>query len=103
LAKFYGPFRAELCSELKKDSDLGYSKIPIQFERLLRAPFERIGRLPEGVVIVLDALDECEDMNSMNIFLDELVKYVEELPLKVIMTSRPESSICQTMERYGHS
>ncbi|CAE6537301.1 unnamed protein product [Rhizoctonia solani] len=103
LARFSPPFRAELCFELKKDSDLGYSNIPIQFKRLLQAPFKRIGRMPEGVVIVLDALDECEDVNAMRIVLNELTKHVEELPVKVLVTSRPLPGICQQMEFYYNS
>ncbi|KDN33884.1 hypothetical protein RSAG8_13024, partial [Rhizoctonia solani AG-8 WAC10335] len=90
LARFSTPFRIKLCAALSKDPDLGHSSIPKQFESLLRAPLRNAGPISGNIVVVVDALDECGDQSTIRVFLEHLVKYAEELPLKILITSRPE-------------
>ncbi|KAL5639390.1 hypothetical protein ACGC1H_006784 [Rhizoctonia solani] len=88
-------FRNRLGNLLRKAPLLAsLTSIPHQFENLLEAPFKDIGlgQVPEGIVVIIDALDECDDseLQLMKPFLDHLVKCAEGLPLKFLITSRPE-------------
>ncbi|CAE6432089.1 unnamed protein product [Rhizoctonia solani] len=100
LARFSPAFRAELCAVLNEDPDLGHTNIPKQFESLLQVPFRNIGRMPERIVVVLDALDACEDSSSIGAFLEYLIECIDELPMKFLITSRPESEIHFKMTAY---
>ncbi|CAE7057470.1 unnamed protein product [Rhizoctonia solani] len=103
LARFSEPFCTKLGTILSKDPDLGHSNIPKQFECLLQEPLQTVERGPNNHVVVLDALDECEDSKSAGLFLDQFLKAINELPLKVLITSRRESWICRAMDSYFES
>ena len=47
----------------------------------------------EDTVIVIDALDECDDGEAFRLFLETLLKLAPDLPFKIFLTSRPEPVI----------
>ena len=49
-------------------------------------------------VLVLDALDECADENASEQLLKELVSVAHKLPIKILITSRPERHIRLRLE-----
>ncbi|KAG6825807.1 hypothetical protein H0H87_008671, partial [Tephrocybe sp. NHM501043] len=53
--------------------------------------------MPPGVVIVIDALDECENGSLVELLLQTLFKSASQLPVKFFVTSRPEPSIQRNM------
>jgi hypothetical protein len=65
-----------------------------QLEVLILKPLRNIVKLRhQPVVIVVDALDECEDQDAM-VVLALLTKLVEELPsFRVVLTTRPHPSL----------
>ncbi|CAE6538687.1 unnamed protein product, partial [Rhizoctonia solani] len=94
LARRSAPFRSALCKALEEDPDISTGIISVQFDCLLKKPLiEAKSNMPNNLVIVVDALDECSDPYIVELFLDILFRSVLDLPLKFFVTSRPEPII----------
>ncbi|CAE6427211.1 unnamed protein product, partial [Rhizoctonia solani] len=94
LARYSRPFQAEVCKALESDPDLGTKEMALQFERLLKAPLRVVrGALPNNVVVVVDALDECDDGEGVKNLIRKLFELAKETPIKVFISSRPEREI----------
>ncbi|KAF8704567.1 WD40 repeat-like protein, partial [Rhizoctonia solani] len=92
------PFRSALCKALEEDPDIGVGHISSQFELLLRRPLIKArDRLPNNLVIVIDALDECIDSRVVEDFLGLLFRSAMDLPVRFYVTSRPEPAIRDRM------
>ncbi|CAE6419124.1 unnamed protein product [Rhizoctonia solani] len=104
LARYSIPFQSALCEVLGQDPDLGTRNMAKQFERLLREPLASVkDAIPANLVVVVDALDECEDRHGVERILDLLFRYAKEVPLKFLVTSRPEPEICNKMNLHAQS
>jgi len=75
-----------------------------QFQKLIigpiRAASNAIPSFP-AVIIVIDALDECDDKVLMQEFIEGVIRTFQEnhgLPLRLIITSRVEEHIQETLE-----
>ncbi|KAB5591737.1 hypothetical protein CTheo_4806 [Ceratobasidium theobromae] len=98
LARYSIPYRGALYEVLENDPDIGSTNIGKQFERLLREPMMGVKTtMPENLVVVIDALDECEDRDGVQRLLDLLFQFAGPLPLKFFVTSRPEPEIYRVM------
>ncbi|KAB5595640.1 Vegetative incompatibility protein HET-E-1 [Ceratobasidium theobromae] len=98
LARYSPAFRSELCRALKDDPDASMLHVVTQFEKLIQGPLSNVkDAIPEGVVIVIDALDECEDNYGVRLILELLLKFVANLPIKFFVASRPEPTIREMM------
>ncbi|CAE6539658.1 unnamed protein product, partial [Rhizoctonia solani] len=94
LARFSSPFRSALLQVLDQDPEV-YSKIPrVQFKRMILEPLQQVIRtLPTRTVVVIDALDECDDGNGVAQILEMLLENASKLPIKFLVSSRPETHI----------
>ncbi|CAE6433698.1 unnamed protein product, partial [Rhizoctonia solani] len=102
LAQYSPAFQSVLCAALKKTPDAGTLNVAQQFEKLVHQPMLGAkGAIPENVIIVIDALDECDDVYSVRLLLDVLLKFAEHLPLKFFVASRPEHVIRERMMSQG--
>ncbi|KAF8753257.1 WD40 repeat-like protein [Rhizoctonia solani] len=98
LARFSRPFHSVLSTALRKDPDLHRTLPHLQFEELIIKPLkEAESALPEGLVVVLDALDECDSQQSTGCMLDVLLSKAAGLPIKFVVLSRPEPKIRDQM------
>ncbi|CAE6501994.1 unnamed protein product [Rhizoctonia solani] len=98
LARYSIPFQSALCEVLGKEPDVGSKTAEKQFGYLLRDPLLKVkDAMPNNLVVVIDALDECEDRTGVEIFLDILFRYAKDVPLRFFVTSRPEPEIYQHM------
>ncbi|KAB5593569.1 hypothetical protein CTheo_2958 [Ceratobasidium theobromae] len=98
LARYSIPFQGALCEILGNEPDIGTKNIAKQAERLLKEPLEKVKKaMPDNLVVVIDALDECEDRHGVRLVLDLLFKFAPTLPLKFFVTSRPEPVIYTKM------
>ncbi|KAJ5115912.1 hypothetical protein N7456_000260 [Penicillium angulare] len=94
LARNFPDLRPGLLNAIKQDPDIAARALAEQFERLLLQPFlgltDRSAMSP--VVIVIDALDECEVLHDVRTLLRLLprLKQLEYPPVRVFLTSRPE-------------
>ncbi|KAG8729237.1 hypothetical protein FRC11_009253, partial [Ceratobasidium sp. 423] len=104
LARFSTPFRAALFNVLDGDPDIGSRNITSQFEKLLNDPLmESKNRLPGNIVIIIDALDECDSPTAVKLVLEVLLKFTSSLPIKFFVTSRPDPRIYDKMSQNARS
>ncbi|CAE6469568.1 unnamed protein product [Rhizoctonia solani] len=95
LARFSLPFRCHLAGALEQNPDAHTRALKIQFQELLVKPLKatRDAWLDKRVVIVIDALDECEGLENISNLLDLLIEQELEFPVKIFLSSRPEAEI----------
>ncbi|CAE6470438.1 unnamed protein product [Rhizoctonia solani] len=104
LARYSPAFRSALCAALNNHPDAGMLNVVKQFEILLNDPMLSSKKaMPHNVVVVIDALDECDDVYSVRLLLDVLLKFSQSLPLKFFVASRPEHIIRDRMMSKGGS
>ncbi|CAE6415401.1 unnamed protein product [Rhizoctonia solani] len=94
LARFSRPFRFALSQVLEHDADIHTRALRYQFERMIFEPLRQVAStLPEDVVVVIDALDECDDPNGVEKILQVLLSFSSKIPIKFFVSSRPEPQI----------
>lgn len=102
LARYSRPFRCALLKVLESDRDIHKCLLRIQFERLIVQPLVEIEHtLPKDLIIVIDALDECDSKDSTRQILDLLLTKTWNLPIKFFVCSRPEPQIRDPMMLQG--
>ncbi|KAG9084795.1 hypothetical protein FS749_004945, partial [Ceratobasidium sp. UAMH 11750] len=98
LARFSRPFRYAISQVLEENPDVHNQLLSDQFKKLILEPLDQIKEtLPTDLIVVIDALDECEDDNGVDGILDMLLSSAQELPVKFFVTSRPEAKILDRM------
>ena len=91
LALCYPHFRQELLPVLAANPDVGQESLTSQLEKLLIGPLQAI---ETPTLIIIDALDECQDKEPASALLSVLSRYVDKIPLvKFFITGRPEPRI----------
>ena len=91
LAHRYQDFRQELLPVLTANPDVGRESLCSQMEKLVVGPFQA---MQTPTLIIIDALDECEDQEPSSALLSILSRYVERIPfVKFFITGRPEPRI----------
>ncbi|CAE6478237.1 unnamed protein product [Rhizoctonia solani] len=104
LSRYSTPFRAALFNVLDGDPDAGSRNITSQFEKLLKNPLmESEEKLLRNVVVIIDALDECDSPSAVRLVLEVLLKFTSGLPIKFFVTSRPDPRIYDRMSQNAHS
>jgi hypothetical protein len=104
LANRHHMFRDCICAAISTDRDVGERQVALQAKTLL---VDALGgsrqALPLPLVIVLDALDECDKENGREggDLIPVLLHSLEKLPfcIKIFVTSRPEPSIKNMFSR----
>lgn len=89
--------RRQIIQIIQQEPDLGLSSISDQFKRLLLDPFENIcisRNLDEPFIIIIDAMDECEEEDDISLLL-YLLSNPDMLKtnVRIVLTSRPELCI----------
>jgi len=91
LAHCYPYFRKELVPVLAANPDVRQESLTSQLEKLLVGPFQAAAT---PTLIIIDALDECQDKEPASALLSVLSRYVDKIPLvKFFITGRPEPQI----------
>ena len=90
---FLPSVRPAVISALEKDYMIPMKVLREQMEKLLLEPLSTATETPERpILIILDALDECDDENLVSelITLVALLPHKTSLPLRLLITSRSE-------------
>ncbi|CUA77948.1 WD repeat-containing protein 5 homolog [Dictyostelium discoideum] [Rhizoctonia solani] len=104
LARYCIPFQSSLCQVLGEEPDLSSKHVQKQFDHLLRDPLLKSAHaMPDNLVVIIDALDECEDHAGVELILDLLFQHASTFPLKIYVTSRPEPEIYNRMATHSHA
>lgn len=86
-----------ICDALVKRNDIASQSLDEQWHELILRPLSTLDAndSPSKYVVVVDALDECEDQGNIQIILQLLAKVqlLAVLKLRVLLTSRPEVPI----------
>ena len=91
LAHLYPEFRKKLLPVLKTSHDVERETLCSQMEKLIVKPFQAT---EIQTLIVIDALDECQDKEPASALLSVLSHYLDKIPLvKFFITGRPEPRI----------
>jgi len=91
LAYHYPLFREQLLPVLRANPGIGRGLLCSQMESLIVGPFQAT-QIP--TLIIIDALDECQDEEPASALLSVLSRYVAKIPLvKFFITGRPEPRI----------
>ncbi|KAF9539123.1 WD40 repeat-like protein, partial [Agrocybe pediades] len=101
----YSPaFRSQLCKILEEKQNPHMLNVGEQFKWVVETPFQDSkDAIPDGAVIVIDALDECDNVSATALFLKVLLQYSTHLPIKFLVASRPEPVIVEKMQAPGFS
>ncbi|KAF8761808.1 ribosomal large subunit assembly [Rhizoctonia solani] len=99
LARYSPSFQQSLCEAISQEPNAKSKTIDRQFELLLAGPLKKAGgdKLTNQVVVI-DALDECNDPKGVVTILEMLFRHAPQLPIKFFVTSRPEPGIYETMK-----
>ncbi|KAE8330728.1 hypothetical protein BDV39DRAFT_212675 [Aspergillus sergii] len=94
-----------ILAAIQSDPDIASKALSEQFDKLLLQPLVNL-RLdePTSTVIVIDALDECEQEEDIRVLLDILpqVQNSKSLHLRILLTSRPELPVRLGFQHLEH-
>ena len=91
LAYKYPDFRSHLVPLLQLDPEVVWESPSSQLKKLITEPLQKTGR---STVIVIDALDECNDYEPTSAILSVLGESIGEISkVKFFITGRPEPRI----------
>ena len=93
LARRYTEFRSILTPLIQSDPGIAYESLYDQMKKLIVQPLDESDI---STVIIIDALDECEDEEPASAILSVLRRLVSKIPkVKFFLTGRPESRISE--------
>ncbi|GAB1527968.1 hypothetical protein RhiTH_011157 [Rhizoctonia solani] len=99
LAQYSPSFRSALLRVLEREPRVKSQSIDSQYEKLIKEPLSKVKtKMTKGLVVVIDALDECNNPNGVGTILDVLFRIAPGLPLKFFVASRPEPDIRHRVE-----
>ncbi|QRV84771.1 Notchless protein [Ceratobasidium sp. AG-Ba] len=100
LARFSSPFRQAVCAVLRDNPDVYNKPVDEQFQHLVTTPLKTVkDALPTDLVVVIDALDECDAETGVSDILDVMLLHAKTLPLRFFVSSRPDSNILSHMRQ----
>src|SRR5258705_7205571 len=104
LSSFNPTFKKHVSEAMCKDPDIQYALPSRQLKKLIVEPLGvaiRDESFPPCIIII-DALDECKDQNSISTILSALADSSSHLfPLKLFITSRPATNVVQGFRMTG--
>ncbi|CAE6472679.1 unnamed protein product [Rhizoctonia solani] len=104
IAQCSRPFRYALSKAIEQNPDAHTRSAGLQFDLLIVQPLSDtrvMEAFPTNMIVVIDALDECEDTKSTQQILEVLLTKSKGLPIKFAVSSRPEAAIRHQMEKNG--
>ena len=97
LANNIQPLKRIICNAITKHGDIANRAFREQWNHLIHGPLSNLAgaSCASRYILVIDALDECEDEKSIGIILQLLAEahLLETVQLRVFITSRPEVPI----------
>ncbi|KAF9506343.1 hypothetical protein BS47DRAFT_1428372, partial [Hydnum rufescens UP504] len=98
LAQSDNEFKNLIGKAIQQDATLAHKQPLTQFEELILKPLGQVDSHRRTTLIVLDALDECEEQGAATI-LQLLLSRIRLLPfLRILITSRPEPHISSVFD-----
>lgn len=100
--------RDYICEEVRNQPDIARKAMSEQWKRLILRPLRKARDRqspPYFFVLVVDALDECDDQRDIQQILRVFAatKDLTTIKLRILVTSRPEMSICLEFQDMGET
>jgi hypothetical protein len=96
-----------ICEAIVENRGIASQSFRDQWDQLVLGPLSKLGNHPSQspLILVVDALDECEDENDIRIIVQLLAKArsLRNFRLRVFLTSRPEVPIRYGFHQIGNS
>src|ERR1700733_10774310 len=93
-------FSRQLKMSLQADRDAAGRDLQRQFSSLISRPFQPLAAERDPILLVIDALDECEEQDGAAVLVI-LAREIHQLRrLKVLITTRPERHIRNALAEY---
>jgi len=92
-------FTSCLAKQISKTPDVAHWSVRTQIEQLIERPLAELAleKYYDGrIVFVIDALDECSNQSQLRELIDSIADFKSTLPIKFLLTSRPEMHIRTT-------
>ncbi|KAJ5301596.1 hypothetical protein N7508_006459 [Penicillium antarcticum] len=89
---------------IENDPDISAKALHEQFKKLLLQPLQSLPlSSTTTLVIVIDAIDECENAEEIRTILEHLPQTQNSIGmrLKIFLTSRPDNSVLRWFQRYN--
>ena len=100
LGQFHAPFGKAATAVVKADPEVMYAMEHVQLEKLIVKPLEALQGAIPPCVVVIDALDECQDGGATSTILASLAQYINKLvPVRFLITSRPDHHVFNSFEQ----
>jgi len=96
LARHFPAYAGDLAKQLDKQPDVAHWSPQKQVENLLTVPLAGHAWCDGQIVFLIDALDECSDQGRLVELINTLADFKSVLPIKFLLTSRPEMYIRRT-------
>lgn len=91
LARKYALFRSAFVPLVQSDPGIAHESLYNQMDKLIMRPL-RDSAIP--TIIIIDALDECEDEEPASAILSVLGRFIYDIPhVKLFLTGRPEPRV----------
>lgn len=92
--------RNAILSSVQENEDIGEQRLDEQFQGLFVTPLSNVGTKAFPVLIIVDALDECESVDYAVDFIKLINLKSSLLPdnVKFLLTSRPEPPLLRVLE-----
>jgi NACHT domain len=99
LAQSDSAFKNVIVEALRQDPTLGDKELSSQFQELILTPLLKINPLRRPTLIILDALDECEEKGAADI-LRIIFSHAIRIPfLRILITSRPQHHLSSVFNK----
>ena len=92
-------FASRLAKQILETPDVAHWSVRSQIEQLIERPLVELAleTYYDGrIVFVIDALDECSNQSQLRELIDSIADFKSILPVKFLLTSRPEMHIRTT-------
>lgn len=92
--------KAAILEMIKENEDIAQGRLQEQFDTLLVGSLQKLDRISTPILLIIDALDECENTKSTEDFVKLIHRYSSSLPVNVkfLLTSRPEAPFLRVLE-----
>lgn len=92
--------RNAVLESVRENEDIADQRLEEQFKTLFVAPFSKLVHRNHTILIVIDALDECEDPKDATDIVTLIGKHAPSFPtnIKFLLTCRPEGPLLRSLE-----
>ncbi|KIO17082.1 hypothetical protein M407DRAFT_33260, partial [Tulasnella calospora MUT 4182] len=92
--------KESILQSVGENQDIGQARLQDQFQALFVRSLGRLRNTSPPILLVVDALDECADVNYAVNFVGLLNRFLPSLTvnIKVLLTTRPEAPLLRALE-----